>query len=386
VVNITVIYPAASPQSIQSITSQGVVTLPKGSIVSAATPRISRTLTYTGPGASGTAASPLFVNAVAAIRGTTTTTGKIKFSAGGTFDSYNSNPSAGTYLSYPGLGAGYSAVLAAQNVAATAATVAIKSAVIHGYVEGYNYPSPSSTNWLSYVANAGQVVGPNTPVSEYVDPSRVITTQIPYQPVYPESALPTNTINYSGQTTLGTAGTTVTVYQAGLGFTLGTGSIINVVGPVIIISYGNITLSGSATNGGMIELTTSSASLQIFEEYGNISIGGRGIQNLNSLGTTGVPPLPKRVALLDTTNSWGTVAFSTTSPFYGVIYFPYMPVTVSSNATIYGSIIGSSVSFTGSPTLHYDLALRSPDSTVGDAAFANLTVPVTVSSLVASVP
>jgi hypothetical protein len=239
---------------------------------------------------------------------------------------------------------------------------------------------------LSYVANAGQVVGPNTPVSEYVDPSRVITTQIPYQPVYPESALPTNTINYSGQTTLGTAGTTVTVYQAGLGFTLGTGSIINVVGPVIIISYGNITLSGSATNGGMIELTTSSASLQIFEEYGNISIGGRGIQNLNSLGTTGVPPLPKRVALLDTTNSWGTVAFSTTSPFYGVIYFPYMPVTVSSNATIYGSIIGSSVSFTGSPTLHYDLALRSPDSTVGDAAFANLTVPVTVSSLVASVP
>ena len=382
-VNITVIFPVTSPQSIQSIISQGVVTIPKGTIVAAATPIVSRTLSYSGPGPSGTAAAPLFVNAVAAIRGTTTATGKIKFSSGGTVDSYNSNPSSGTYLNYPGLGAGYSAVLAAQNVSATAATVAIKSASIHGYVSGYDYGSPSSTNWFSYVSNAGTLKGPTTPGSTFIDTNRILSNPVPYQPVFPEVSLPppyTNYTNYIGQTTLGTPGI-ITVCNAGSGISLGTGSVLNVLGPVIIVSYGSITLSGSATTGGMIELTAPSSSLQIFEEYGSLSIGGRGIQNLNTV------PLPKRVALLSTNNASGTVAFSTTSPFYGVIYFPYMPVTVSSNATIYGSIVGSSVTFSGtSPTLHYDLALRNPDTTIGDAAFANLTAPVTVSNLVASVP
>jgi hypothetical protein len=392
VVNITMTFPAGSPQSIESIKSQGVVSIPKGSLVSAATPIISSTLTYTGPGASGTASAPVFVNAVAAIRGTTTASGKIKFSTGGLVDSYNSNPSAGSYYDYPGATAGYSgysAVLAAQNVAATAATVTIKSAVIHGYVTGYNYSSPSSTNWFSYVSNAGKVIGPNTPLATYIDTSRVLTSPIPYLPVFPEniSSL-TNTTNYTNQTTLGTTGaTTPKIYQAGVGIALGTNSTISVVGPVIIISYGDIALSGSATTGGEIKLTTSSASLQIFEEYGNITLGGRGIQNLNTLGTTGVPPLPKRVALLDTNNSTGTVTISTTSPFYGVIYCPYMGVTVSSNVTICGAIVGSFVTFSGtSPTLHYDLALRNPDSTVGDAAFDYLTTPLAVSSLVASVP
>jgi hypothetical protein len=445
VANIAMTYTANFPMAIQSITSQGVVTLPTGTMVSAATPRISRTVTFTGQGVGSTAAAPVFVNAVSA------TSGKIKFSSGGTVNSYNSNPSVttlkngaicvissmgtttnGNWMSIgapaspavgtqftatgPGTGTGtvyedmnstlisagnyvnegYSAVLASQDGSTATATVAIKNAVIDGYVEGYDYSSPSSSNWFSYVTNVGQVVGPTTPVTEYIDPNRILTTQVPYQPVALEPSNLANNLtpaytyyyNYTNQTTLGTAGTATTVYDAGSGITLGPGSTpLNVVGPVIIIAYSDIMLSGSATTGGMIELTTPTASLQIFQEYGNVAIGGRGIQNLNTIGTTGVPPLAKKVAILDTVNSSGTVTISTTLPFHGVIYFPYMPVTVSSNVAIYGSIVGSSVSFTGTaPSLSYDLALRNPDTTVGDAAFANLTPPVTVSNLVTSVP
>ena len=49
-VNITMTYATASPSSISSITSQGVVSLPVGSIISGATPTVSRTLTYSVPG------------------------------------------------------------------------------------------------------------------------------------------------------------------------------------------------------------------------------------------------------------------------------------------------------------------------------------------------
>lgn len=58
---------------------------------------------------------------------------------------------------------------------------------------------------------------------------------------------------------------------------------------------------------------------------------------------------------------------------------------MQSDAVIYGSIVGGSVLFTGNPTIHYDVALRSPDLAPCDAAFANLNAPMVVSGVVASV-
>jgi hypothetical protein len=48
--------------------------------------------------------------------------------------------------------------------------------------------------------------------------------------------------------------------------------------------------------------------------------------------------------------------------------------------------VGSAVVFTGNPALHYDLALRLPDSNPFDGAFAYVAAPNTVTSLIASVP
>ena len=83
-----------------------------------------------------------------------------------------------------------------------------------------------------------------------------------------------------------------------------------------------------------------------------------------------------------------------TSPFYGVIYLPYMPITVAmTGATepIYGSIVGSQVTFSNSPVIHYDLALRSPTTSYtsatplqSGAAFNYLVTPLSFGSMVAS--
>jgi hypothetical protein len=96
---------------------------------------------------------------------------------------------------------------------------------------------------------------------------------------------------------------------------------------------------------------------------------------------------------LDTTNTWSTVTYSTNSPYYGVIYFPYLPISVTStNPVTYGSIVGSSVTFTYSPTIHYDRALRSPTTAYtvstplqSGAAFDYLEAPAAFSGLVTSV-
>jgi len=96
---------------------------------------------------------------------------------------------------------------------------------------------------------------------------------------------------------------------------------------------------------------------------------------------------------LSTTNLWFTATISQNQPFYGVIYFPNLPITVSTAQPIYGSIVGYSVTCTSAITLHYDLALRSPmppyTSAIplqSGAAFDNLSAPVAFSNMLATVP
>ncbi|HEY5227038.1 MAG TPA: hypothetical protein VIJ19_00785, partial [Opitutaceae bacterium] len=225
---------------------------------------------------------------------------------------------------------------------------------------------------------------------------RILSTPVPYQPVALEylpnanSLIPTaacpgnNVLTYS--TTLGTTAAPYQIYIAS-GINLGSGQTVVINGPTVIVVYGNVTMSGTAT----IQLRTVgsvAASLAIFAENGTVNInctGAGGIVNLNTV------PVPKNFALLSTSNTstTDTVALTQAMPFYGVVYFPFLKVTVGStgaSAFICGSIVGSSVTFTNSPIIHYDRALRTPDSTIGDVAFTYLTPPSTVSNFVASVP
>lgn len=436
-VNVQVLHYNSSP----SITSQSTLSIPPAYGSGVASLLTSGTLSFSPPSGASSSSAPIFVNAVAA------TDGVVKFQTGGTLDSYNSNPVAtsitsgnnyeiatvgtstwttfgaatntqNTIFTATGLGtgngtayqvysaavAGYSAVVLSQDNFSTAATVRLKTATVHGYTAGYDYSNPASTNWFSYSAGA-KLVGPNTPGGTNIDTSREVTEPAPYQPVVPESvpaptiALPKGamtcssdgaTINQTGS--LGSVGATSPyVYTVGLGISLSTGKTLTILGPVVLICYSDVTLSGTAK----IALTQPQSSLQIFLEYGNLKLGASGaactgITNSNAF------PLPKKVCIIDTTNTWATAVINTSQPFYGVVYLPYMPITVyntGAGAPIYGSIVGESVTFAGAaPILHYDLALRSPASATYTsaaplqygAAFSNITAPVTYSSMALS--
>lgn len=387
--NITYTYTNGQPMAIQTITSQGVMTMPSGTVTAGTGPTISRTLTYNGSSTSGTAAAPVFVNAVAA------TSYRVLFSSSGTLDSYNSNPSPGVYQDYSAAVAGYSAVVVSQVVNSASSTVRLNNAIVHGYAVGYSYLSPASDNWLSYSAG-GQLVGPNTPPANTIDSSRILSSPVPYQPVFPVATpftannipaacctVPASLVLDQTSTIGNPLATTPTLYNV-VNINLSGNAILTVTGPVVLIVSGSVSISGVLNAG--IQLTTSHASLEIIVNNGNIAIGANGISNTNSIATTGIPPLPKRVALLSSTNSTNAVVISTTTPFYGVVYFPNLVIVVNSNAVICGSLVGGSISIIGSPTIHYDDALRSPDSALNDAAFAYISAPVTVNSLLASVP
>jgi len=421
-----------------SVRAQATFTLPSYA-GNAAPTTTSSTVNYTAPASPSTGAGPVFVNAVAAMTGT------VRFRSAGTVDSYDSvqaatalvngsvcqiisvgttnwtligaasnnvgtvftatGPGTGTgtaYVNYNNtavtsttyVNSGYSAVVLSQDSSTSSATVRLGNAVVHGYAVGYNPYYPGTTNWLSY-STSGKLIGPLTPTGTSIDSSRLVTSPVPYQPMVLEN-LPTSWSSLPGAATtdgytlnrtctLGsTLATVPKVYSAGSGVYLTSGQIVTIQGPVVLICYGDVTISGTS----QIRLTTPQASLQIFIEYGNLNLGGNGITNTNAF------PLPKKVSILDTTNYWSTATISTNTPFYGVIYFPYMPIAVTATSpTIYGSIVGSSVSFTNSPTFHYDLALRSPMPSYTSAiplqsgsAFDYLSAPAGFSSMTASVP
>jgi hypothetical protein len=356
-----------------------------------------RTITTT------TAIAPEFVNAVAA------TTGAVQFQAAGTLDSYYSNkPTPASPLSYtlqnspsaPGF-LGTSAIVLSQDTEISPPpTVALGNAALYGYAVGNQASS------ISYFSSA--YVGGYPKSTTNIDPTRLITNPpptigpyptpypyaLPYQPVFLESSanyiasavwLPSGCCGISGSTSdnilsvpyaLGNpAIPTPTVYKAsGINLTSG---IVTIQGPVVLIVNGNVNISG-----GQIQLNTTGsapASLTIFLETGSMTLGDNGIVNEDAV------PLPKRLAILSTSNTslTNTIQISITSnPFYGVIYFPYLPILVTgTNPTFYGSIVGQSVTFTGSPTIHYDMALRNPDSLASDGAFMSVYSPFAAGNL-----
>ena len=97
---------------------------------------------------------------------------------------------------------------------------------------------------------------------------------------------------------------------------------------------------------------------------------------------------------MSTNNFLFSATLAQNAPFYGVLYFPKLPINVSMTQPIYGSIVGSQVTFTSSPNIHYDLALRTPMSLTYSstnplpygAAFDNLTAPAAFSNMLATVP
>jgi hypothetical protein len=353
---VTVYVVENSPQANWAqVTSSATVSLPDGTTVT-------RTLQCQCQPVS------TFVNAAAA------TAGRMTFAQGGKLDSYYS--SQGPYQA-PG---GFSAVVLSGSTPALYPTVLLNSAVVDGYAVGVG---PDSVSY----SNSAQVVGPTTPNGTNVDPSRILTSAQAYQPQLPENlpaTVPVPPVNaiYTSQS-LGTPGATAPTVVYASDVNLSGAAQLQIMGPVILViqNGGNLSVSSSAqivianTQPPAMGGGGPNVSLEVHLENGNMNLDGGGIVN-NTM-------TPERLTIIGTQVTTGPrlLEMGTTTPFYGVIYFPNAPLTVNNNPTIYGSLVANSITFNGSPTVHYDMSLRTPDGRVGDTAFSSVETPQPVGAI-----
>lgn len=306
-----------------TLTAQGVVTLGSGAVVQ-------RTLTATF------APATLFPNAAASFSQT-------NFNNGGKVDSYDSTK--GNYSS-PG---GYSSIVSGD-------TVKLTNAHVYGYVAtGGDAPT---------VGFRGMVTGPGTPAGVNVDPNRLSTN--PLQPVFSVPA-PTG------------AGSSLPEYPSGaIGLPTDTsprlyyaddvvldGNTLTVNGPVTLVLSGGLYIWGS----GGITITGSGSLTIVIPSSGDIYLMGNGINNTTKS--------PKNLAILETAGYGGSPWYRTVNtgtPFYGVIYTPSNNLSFSGNASIYGAVVANQLTFSGSPSIHYDTSLRT-------AVFGAVTTPFGVSQV-----
>ena len=295
----------------RKVTATGTTVRPDGA-------RSTRTLTSTMTQA------PVFLNAVAA------TSGRVKFMAAGTVDSYDS--SLGDYGSQT---PGYSAILSSGSTSVTSATVQLTNAQVKGYVATLSTGPSYSTS--------ARLQGPTTPGTTLIDTSRITTS--PYQPNFEErDPWGTSTTLPTGSVVIGSPG--VTALYTATDVTIGDRQVLVIDGPVTLNISGNLTVSAS----GCIYLTAN-GSLDI-HLGGDLALDGAGIVNTTKL--------PRKLAIIaKSDNDRDTLEIGTTMPFYGVIYLPNNTLTVNNNGTFFGAIVGKSVIFNHSPAIHYDVNLRS---------------------------
>jgi len=317
----------------RSITVTGTTTLGDGTTSS-------RTLTSTSSQAA------LFVNAIAG------TTGKVKFKSAGTVDSYDSSINVDPNT---GQTPGYSAIVSSGSTSTTSNTVQMNNVQIKGYVATLSTGPSYSTS--------GKLVGPTTSASVKIDTSRETTS--PYQPLFDEITPSAPTPLPSGTATIGTAGGSTKYYYAS-DVDLSYGNTLTVDGPVVIVISGHLYITDAPFGGGAGHIViTSNGSLEI-HVAGDLAIDSSGITNNTKL--------PKKLSIIGTTDSWDSYEMGTNTPFYGVIYTPNTIFTISNSQTIYGSIVARSITFTLSPTFHYDLNLR-------NVVFSGIDTPYSVASV-----
>jgi hypothetical protein len=326
-------------------TSEAFVTLPNGSSQTV----LKRQLQATGQLAT------TFPNALGA------TTSKVTFNAGGVVDSYDSSKGAyGAQVGNPqAANTGYSAVVLSELVSPPPPSnpnqpgVLLTTGALSGYVIGV------SSNPVSY-SNGADIIGPNTPPAESIDPSRIITESQPIQPQYTENLpnnpiqLPDLTLTGSQSLSLGNHASTAPVAYTINNLTLTNSSMLKIKGPVILVVTGNLSISGSA-NITVTDTTVANGgpyvSLEMHVVSGNMSIDGNGIIN-NAQS-------PERLLVIGTSNTTGALDMTTATPFYGVMDFPNNTLTIGSSQQIYGALVAGSITFNGSPGMHYDMHLQS---------------------------
>lgn len=321
-----------------------------------------------------TAPAPLFGNAIASAEGS------VEFVAGGTIDSWDSDPdddpatAAVPYAFTAGAAANHSAIVAGRDNGANG--VVLTQATVRGYVATFGQPVSFS---ISAVPPA-RVLGADSPGGTTVDTARLSRSAfVPVAPVFAVTLPPTSGPTYGGLlgSVLALVGALlgappeVEVYRINGDLTiLGIPLIspnLTVDRPLKLIIDGNLTISGA----GKITINPG-ASLQVFVA-GDCTLGGEGIDNRNVAPTT--------CAIFATSPSTAdSLQYTSAGDFRGVIYCENKPIDIRQNATFFGALLSRrQVTFTTSataPVLHYDLTLRT-------TRFPHLTTPFILARFIA---
>lgn|GEM_PF-1170382 len=292
---------------------------------------------------------------------------------GGTVDSYDSSSShnLGNYTPYyppgdPLYDPFYDPLLHPENVnrsdlaIISAAHLHINKAVILGYATTANStdngPSIDTSGSVTSLTSSGATSATR------IDYSRISNNanQYAFDIVAPTTA------SSSGLPDGGTLHPTdAGLFPSGYYSTTGNwvqppASILTITGPAIIFASSDFDIEGS-----IIIAPTSPGPVQIYVG-GKLTIAGNGIDNQTKQ--------PRKLAIF-CTGTQGTI--NTNTPFYGAVYAPNSPLVVNSDLTVYGALVGQSVTFTGTPTIHYDLDLR-------NASFGVVNTPYDVSQWLVS--
>jgi hypothetical protein len=359
-VSLTVANYASAGPAWPTIAAEAVVTLTDGRTIR------KKLAATTGP-------APLFGNAIASANA------GVSFVAGGTVDSWNSDPdnNPGTaavgYSFTAGNAANYAAVVAGRDDGTYG--VVLTQALVNGYVATFGQPVGYSVSAVP----PGRVKGPTTTPLINIDPARLTRSAfVPVAPVFTVVLPPASGPAFGGL--IGTildlvgallgAAPAVEVYKTTGDFTiqgllpiLPYNFVVN--RPLKLIVDGDFEIG----NWGSITITPT-GSLQIFVS-GDCTIGGNGIDNQNTA--------PASCAIFCTSTSTSdTLQYTTTAAFRGVIYCENKPIDIRQNATFYGALLSSrQVSFTAgatAPVFHYDTALRT-------TRFSQITTPYVISQL-----
>ena len=265
----------------------------------------------------------------------------VDFTSGGSVDSYDS--SLGTY----------------NCALVPSGTNQSDNAIISG-----PYVFIGAANVLGYATTANS----NCPISPYFYPPSITSGSVTNLPATDNNRLSNNANQYAfgivppvgpnggllfggavtGSQTIGTAATTPSIYYDGSnGINLSGNDTLTIDGPVIIFISNDLKIAGGSSASIVL---TANGSAQIYV-MGNLDIEGGGIDNQTLR--------PRKLAIFCIGSPPSTVqVINTATPFYGAVYVPNSPLTVNSNLTVYGALVGQSVTFNGTPTIHYDLDLR----------------------------
>lgn len=259
-----------------------------------------------------------------------------------TVDSWNSDPDNNAATA----AVPYSASVRADR-GSIASTSVLNTAVLINQVDVWGTVATGGAQ--PQVGANGSIRGANTPEDVQVDSSRVATDFNADFPVV-TAPLDGTAIPTIRGGTLGVAGTATKWRSPGI--VLNGSDVFRVEGDVTLILTGapSVSVTGTAT----VEIPAG-AKLTLYAA-GDVKIAGRGLANSN------VQPISCRIWGTNTSTAGQAIDVVGRGDLRAVTYAPSGDITLRGNSNIMGSIVGRSITISGTPSFHYDEALANMDS------------------------